>query len=51
MFRSDESNRTCILQQNTVYEIQYIKFRTTLKHERGEKANTYTTYLSTKLQM
>ena len=51
MFCSDESNRTCILQHNTVYEIQYIKFRTTLKPERGGKANTYTTYFSTKLQI
>ena len=51
MFRSEESNETCRLPNNTVYELQSIKFSTTFKHKVGGITKSLTSYFSAKLQM
>ena len=42
MFCCGQSNKTCQLQNNTVYELQSVKFSTIFKHKYGSKKNVYT---------
>ena len=51
MFCNNKSNKTCILQNNTFYKIQSIKFITTFKPEHSGKVKTHISCVSTKLQM